>query len=309
VKGVKNVEYFRDIRPILRQSCVACHSAKNEGGPTGRLNLDADDEMISYEHLGKFPGTYFRLAVDGRAKFGYKPVGWDSWGYPQASRYIRMFQSRRSLLVWKIFGERLDGFHNDDHPSEPRPGVGFLMWKGKTVDTQQFKARADIDFTGSVMPPPEAVKAGKVKPLSDEDRRTLVRWIDLGCPIDLDYDPQHPEERGRGWMLDDQRPTLTLTYPRPGANASLSRILVGMFDYGTGLEVGSLRVVADFEIDGVPAGQDLAGKLRPRSSGVWEWKLSRPIERLQKGKLTVSVRDRQGNLSGIERTFAVVAKK
>ena len=44
------------------------------------------------------------------------------------------------------------------------------------------------------MPPPNAV-AGKyvgprgekiqVAPLSDEDRRTLVRWIDLGCPINF----------------------------------------------------------------------------------------------------------------------------
>ncbi len=39
-----------------------------------------------------------------------------------ASRYIRMFQSRRSLLVWKIFGERLDGWTNDDFPTETTPG-------------------------------------------------------------------------------------------------------------------------------------------------------------------------------------------
>ena len=60
--------------------------------------------------------------MDERAKFGHKPVGYDSWGYPNASRYIRKFQSRRSLLIWKIFGERLDGFSNDDFPSETKPG-------------------------------------------------------------------------------------------------------------------------------------------------------------------------------------------
>ena len=47
------------------------------------------------------------------------------------------------------------------------------------------------------MPPPEAVagtytgldgKKIKVAALSDEDRLTLVRWVDLGCPIDLTYD-------------------------------------------------------------------------------------------------------------------------
>ena len=53
----------------------------------------------------------------------------------------------------------------------------------------------------------------KVTPLTDEDRLTLVRWIDLGCPIDLDYDPPQPERRGYGWMCDDKRPTLTRHVP------------------------------------------------------------------------------------------------
>ncbi len=91
------------------------------------------------------------------------------------------------------------------------------------------------------MPPPDAVKAGKVAPLTDEDRLTLVRWIDLGCPIDLDYDPKNPAKAGFGWMLDDQRPTLTLTSPQAGANPPLDRILIGMHDYGSGLERRELR--------------------------------------------------------------------
>ena len=93
---------------------------------------------------------------------------------------------------------------------------------------------ADLDFVGSRMPPPDAVKEGKVKPLTDEDRRTLVRWIDLGCPIDLDYDPAKPEERGAGWMQDDNRPTLTLTYPKPGANGRPHRWASGLPDVARG---------------------------------------------------------------------------
>src|SRR5207249_2738195 len=80
------------------------------------------------------------------------------------------------------------------------------------ADTPPNRELAHIGFTGSVMPPPEAVKTGKVKPLSAEDRLILVRWIDLGCPIDLTHG---------GWFLDDQRPTLALTYPKAGANDSL----------------------------------------------------------------------------------------
>ena len=64
----------------------------------------------------------------------------------------------------------------------------------KEVETKKFAHRLDVDYVGSVMPPPEAVKEGKVAALSDEDRRTLTRWIDLGCPVDLDYDPKQPEK-------------------------------------------------------------------------------------------------------------------
>jgi mono/diheme cytochrome c family protein len=303
--GPVNVEYHRDVRPILDRSCAACHTAKRGKEPAGNLNLDADDELVQTEQAGKVPGTYYRLAMDERAKFGHKPVGYDSWGYPNASRYVRMFQSRRSLLVWKVFGERLDGFHNDDFPSESKPGARDLVQRGRPVDLEKNRARWDLDYTGSSMPPPEAVKEGKVKPLSDEDRRTLVRWIDLGCPIDLDYDPHHPEARGYGWMLDDNRPTLALTLPAAGKNAELTRLLVGMHDYGSGIDMKTFKVTADFAIEGVPAGQDLAEKFRPKSQGVYELRLEKPLRKLGRGKVTVSVADKLGNVSRVERTFSV----
>jgi hypothetical protein len=315
--GPLNVEYFRDVQPILKKSCVVCHTGSGDKKPTGNLNLDADADKIASEHRGQFPGTYYRLALDDSAKFGHKPVGWDSWGAMQASRYIRKMQSRRSLLTWKIFGKRLDGFSNDDHPSESEPGKGDLVFKGKQVDVQKFKHMQDIDFIGSIMPPPDAVKSGKVAALTDEDRRTLVRWIDLGCPIDLDYDPTHPDRRGEGWMADDNRPILTLTYPRArddeflrffaGLNEEFSRILLGMHDYYTGLDMDSFTVVADFAVDGAPAGTNLASKFKQKTQGVWELKLDKPMTKLEKGKLTVSVKDLAGNLARIERTFAVGA--
>jgi hypothetical protein len=307
--GPLNVEYFRDVQPILKKSCVACHTASGDQKLAGNLNLDADGAQITSEHRGQFPGTYYRLALDNNAKFGHKPVGWDSWGAMQASRYIRKMQSRRSLLVWKIFGRRLDGFSNDDHPSESEPGKGDLVFKGKPVDVRKFKHMQDIDFTGSIMPPPDAAKAGKVAPLTDEDRRTLVRWIDLGCPIDLDYDPKYPERGGEGWMADDNRPILTLTYPQPRRNEEFSRILIGMHDYYTGLDMDSFTVAADFAVDGTPAGTTLASKFKPKTQGVWELKLAKPITELAKGKLTVSVKDRAGNISRSERTFSVAPVK
>ncbi|MDX1947415.1 MAG: hypothetical protein SFU86_18585 [Pirellulaceae bacterium] len=302
-RGPTNVEYHRDIVPILQRSCVVCHTAQNEKLPAANLNLDADAELVQVEQVGKLPGTYVRLAEDERGKFGHRPVGYDSWGYPQASRYVRKLQARRSLLMWKVFGKRLDGFSNDDHPSESEPGQGDLVHQGKSLDPKKGAPLSDIDFVGSQMPPQDAIDSGKVQALSDEDRRTLARWIDLGCPIDLDYDPAQPERRGRGWMLDDNRPILTLQSPADGATRPIDVLRIGMHDYGTGLDPLSFSVVADFAIADAKAGEELSARFQPASQGVREWKLSAPLAVPPGGKLTVSVRDGQGNLTRIERKF------
>src|SRR5207249_5019534 len=127
-----------------------------------------------------------------------------------------------------------------------------LTYKGHpfqiTSDYPGGRELVNLAFTGTAMPPPDAVAGTyrapngeviKVPPLSDEDRLTFVRWIDLGCPTDFAFDPKNPAKRGQGWLADDNRPTLTLTYPQPGANAKLARILVGMHDYDSGLDLNS----------------------------------------------------------------------
>ncbi len=320
---LQNVEYFRDVKPILNRSCVACHSQK-AAKPAGNLVLD-DDSIVKTQNpagLGfeiKVPGTYARLAADNTGKYGHTPLNRNGWTNLGGSRYVRLMQSRRSLLIWKVFGRRLDGWQNDDFPHETVPGdPASLRHHGKPVeDTPKNREQAQVGYTGSAMPPSEAVagtyvvpdgKKIKVAALTDEDRLTLVRWIDLGCPIDLDFDPAKPDKRGFGWMLDDQRPTLTLTYPRAGVNEALTRILVGMYDGDSGLDMESFQIVADFPIDGVPAGENLATKFRPLTRGVWELKLARAVTVLPKGKLTVAIKDRQGNVTRIERTFAVASR-
>ena len=78
-----------------------------------------------------------------------------------------------------------------------------------------------------------------------------------------------------------------------------------MHDYGTGLDTDSFVVTADFPVDDAAAGQNLAPKFRPKPPGVWELTLSKPTAELAEGKLTVSVKDRQGNVTRVERVFSV----
>ena len=78
-----------------------------------------------------------------------------------------------------------------------------------------------------------------------------------------------------------------------------------MYDYGSGLDEKSLRVTADVELAGKPAGENLAPLFAPAGDGIWEWKLPQPLKTLPNGTLTATVRDQQGNETRLARTFSV----
>lgn len=202
-------------------------------------------------------------------------------------------------------GKRTDGWTNDDFPTEITPGdAGTLLLKGVPIaGTPANRNLADLDYNGMMCPPPES----KGPPLSPEDKLTFIRWIDLGCPIDLDFDPSNLESRGYGWMLDDNRPTLALAYPKPNVNPAISKILVGMHDYYTGLNLSTFKVIADFPINDIPPGDNLASHFRKTADGVWELMLNKPITSLRQGRLLVEIKDHQGNTTRIERVFSVGA--
>ncbi|MBV1920462.1 MAG: hypothetical protein KUG73_07245, partial [Pseudomonadales bacterium] len=103
-QSLVNIEFYADIRPMLQAKCISCHNGSDQAG---QLVLDDTSAVAGTG----FPGDYMRLADDSGADFGYPPVIPNkSWRQTNISRYIRRFQSRRSLLIWKLFGERLDGW-------------------------------------------------------------------------------------------------------------------------------------------------------------------------------------------------------
>ena len=71
VKAVKDVEYWRDVRPIFERSCAACHSRKADK-PAGNLVLDNDQPVVAKHHMlpRNAPGTYAALAFAGGNPYG-----------------------------------------------------------------------------------------------------------------------------------------------------------------------------------------------------------------------------------------------
>jgi Hydrazine synthase alpha subunit middle domain len=286
-KHVLDVEYHRDIKPILQRSCVACHTRAN---PAGNLALD-DDSIVN-----GFDNTYNRLADDADAKYGHKPViSNKTWRGTNASRYVRSFQSRRSLLMWKIFGERLDGWTNASHPTESVPGDASTLPAGADANL------ADLDFTGTIMPPP----GSNVPGLSEDEKMMFARWIDLGAPVDS----SDAALAQYGWFNDEQSPTLTVSLPAGGAsNKPVKEIRIGAFDNYSGLDRNSLSVKASFEVNSKPAGAELAGDLLESADHVWTIRLAQYFS-AGSGVLTVSVKDKRGNESAVTRSFTVVAAR
>jgi len=286
--GAVDVEYYRDIKPILQRSCVQCHS-----GDHGAAGLALDDEEL----VDGYENTYHQLANDRKAKYGRPPmIKNGQWMQTNASRYIRKFQSRRSLLIWKIFGRRLDGWSNDDHPTESIPGDKSTWPAGADPND------ADIDFVGTIMPPPSS----DVPPLTEEEKILFARWVDLGAPINSN----EPGRTDYGWFLDDLRPTLTLSSPRAGVNAQpVGIIRIGAYDYYSGLDIDSMSVRASFEVNGESPGSELASLFQPTGDHIWSVRLSQPLVELPDGEVTVRIKDRQGNLTTITRHFSVLPTK
>ncbi len=153
-------------------------------------------------------GSASSLVLDGSNGFspyltlargkGVKPR--EKYRIPQISRYIRSPQARQSLLTWIIYGERLDG---------------------RTNDTR----KGDIDY-------PEN---HPVLNLSEDEKRLVARWIDLGGARNLT-----PTD-GFGYTEDVMLPVINLLPPEADAESNLV-ITAGFIDVGSGLNLASAAI-------------------------------------------------------------------
>lgn len=197
------------------------------------------------------------------------PAGEAQWYPPQLTRYLRGFQSRQSLLMWKVWGERLDGRTNEARTD-------------------------DLDFVPSAAHP-----AGVGVPeMLPEEKLILARWLDLGAPIDL----------GSPWgfLEDDLRPTLVVrpSVAQARAAGGIDALEISAFDAESGVVPGSLTVTCNLRLGSFAAGANLAAKrpLDPEGS-VLRLLLPRRVRLDQRPIFTVTVRDAAGHVTQVVRTF------
>ena len=137
----RNVTFRETIAPILRNRCAASDC---HGGQDTPLRLPLTADQPSDQDVQK---AYAALLASTDRAAGYpSPL-------PQGGKYIDAGRARTSHLIWRLFGA------DTSRPWDRDKGEGASG--GRKVKQ---------------MPP-----SGKGEPLSEEEVRSMVQWVDLGA--------------------------------------------------------------------------------------------------------------------------------
>lgn len=203
------VDWKNGIGQLMEKRCASCHG---EGKPaqllTG-LRLDGDERsyaLITTNQYKREDGEVINAKT--RPGNGLQDVLINAPGTDRItprsscctpSRWMSLNSARSSMLVWALYGERMDG-------RDPATGLPPL---GSGVP---------VDNLGRESPeiwPLVDKHAAYVKDMSEDEKRLIARWIDIGAPKLNVHD-------------DLARPVLTVTPVASGG--TVNTVLVGVWD-------------------------------------------------------------------------------
>ncbi len=242
------------------ESVVPIFNARCASCHTGVAPAGGLDLSGSAPPVAGYPGPYWRLARNIQ-----------TFLEPQVTRYLRAFQSRQSLLLWAVWNERLDG----------------------RLDSSRAD---DLDFVATF----GANGHPALQALTNGERMTLSRWVDLGAPIHL----------GASWGYheDDLRPTLVVRPSEEAARALpyLDELEIAAFDVESGVVASSLEVTSDRMIGGFPPGANLAAgaTLDPEGSRLL-LALPAAVPTGIQPQFTIRVRDAAGHRTEVIRRYGL----
>ncbi len=253
-------DWVNGISQTIEQYCASCHA---EGKPaqvkTGLL-LDGSD--ATYDLITK---NAYRDSSNNRIDWRTKPdVGLDPADFDDpnldritlvnscclASRWLSVNSARSSMLIWALYGERLDG--RDNTTGLPPQGSGV------PVDTN---GRENPAIWPAVAAHAAYLDGSSAQPgtttMPEHAKRLLARWIDIGAPK-------------QNVHSDMMRPVMTFTPINDGTDAApaISTVKVGLWD-DSALDLGRFRVTRN--------GVDITPTVNPGSPLVIDVPLGDPI--------------------------------
>ena len=166
-KKLQIIEFNEHVLPIINTNCVGCHQPGTENG----IDLK---QTTTYK-------VYDRLAYDE----GFNtpdPLVTPTQVFPatrthQVTRWVRKTSAAQSLLVWAVYGKRLDG----------------QAFTSSNSDYLNYNPTTHPD-------------AG----LTFEQKRIFASWVDLGCLVNRQSNNSsviprmRARARGGGWSGEDQ---------------------------------------------------------------------------------------------------------
>ncbi len=216
------VDWENGVSQVVDQYCSACHAEGKPAQVTTGLLLDGS--VKTYNLVTK--NTYVDdngKKIDARTKpdVGLDPADFTDPSLDRiipmaycclASRWLSLNSARSSMLVWALYGERLDG--RDNTTGLPPVDSGVPVDSRDIEKPAIWPAVADhaayLDGSGT-MP-------GTVD-MPESTKRLLARWIDIGAPKLNVHN-------------DMARPVLTLTPVNSGSHSapSITQVKVGVWD-------------------------------------------------------------------------------
>ena len=222
------VDWVNGIKDALQNRCASCHGKDQSAQQLTGLRLDGTD--LTYDLLTK--NRYTRedgVQINSATKPGDGLTDIDQAGTDRItphydcctpSRWLSVNSARSSMLVWALYGERLDG--RDPATGLPPASSGVL-----------------VDGRGYEHPeiwPKVAEHAAYVAAMPESEKRLIARWIDMGAPKFNTHD-------------DMMRPVLTVT--PVGGSDTVTSVLVGLWD-DSPLDFSRFRVTSNGTDDITP---------------------------------------------------------
>jgi len=214
------VDWDNNIAAIVQNRCASCHAEGESAQQLTGLRLDSNNrtyELLTKNRYTREDGT----VISANFKPGNGLTDIDASGTDRItphfdcctpSRWLSVNSARSSMLVWALYGERMDG--RDPITGLPPESSGVVVDGG--------------GFEYPEIWPKVGEHLAYVSDMPEAEKRLIARWLDIGAPKLNVHD-------------DMMRPVMTLT---PVGSTSVSSILVGLWD-DSPLDFSSFRVTAN----------------------------------------------------------------